>query len=149
MVNVVAKIMKARMLTLLQLKRSKAAIKEKTYTNTKFASFIICKKATDECKYAVLLRTSCAEKNNAMGKAPVRIRLESTVTFCAGSVNDGKSEGLNKYNIPAHTEQKIACKSTRQIAYGKRSMSMRYLLYAMRHEEQPMYPRPRRPTNIM
>mmetsp|Transcript_61569 Transcript_61569/g.199327 ORF Transcript_61569/g.199327 Transcript_61569/m.199327 type:complete len:224 (+) Transcript_61569:345-1016(+) len=110
------------------------------------ASFIIWRKATDECKYAELLRASCPEKKIAIGKAPFRIRSRSSGTLRASSVSDGKRDGFTRYRKNDKHEQKQACMKTRGTAKGNLSLWIKNLLYEIRPDETTMYPAPREQT---
>mmetsp|Transcript_4196 Transcript_4196/g.12257 ORF Transcript_4196/g.12257 Transcript_4196/m.12257 type:complete len:308 (+) Transcript_4196:220-1143(+) len=137
-VRAVANTTSTRMLALRQWNFSRATAREKVYTRARLASFIICRNATEECRYAVLLRASWPAKKIAMGRAPLRMRSLSTATFLSGSVSDGNSEGKTRYRSPAMTEQKIAWHRTKGTAYGKRPSVMRNLLYEIRPAEVAM-----------
>jgi len=93
MVSMVASITQQRIHKCLQLNISSAASREKKYTSTILASFIICRNATDKCMYAEFDRTSWTEKKTAIGATPFKIRPLSIVIFCLGSVSDGNQEG--------------------------------------------------------
>jgi len=138
MVKLVAKITQHNTWKCFHWKTSNEASNDKKYTNTKLPSFIICKKAMEECKYAVFVRINWTANMRAIGITPYMRRDLSMLTLCAGSVKDGNHFGWDKKRIEHNVAPIVLCMKTSAVGYGNLPTCNKYLLKVIKPAEHTM-----------